>query len=89
MPVFDELIFHETFEEHQSAADRAVVSRLEALEAWDGDRTLVRNKRRQRGQYLLLGYTLAGRGITVVLLETRTVGTWLAYTAWDTKISDR
>lgn len=89
MPAFDELVFHDNFEEHQAHAGRRVVTRVEALEAWDGRRRMIPNRKRQTGQYLLLGYTAAGRPITVVLLEARARGIWRAYTAWDTKPTDR
>jgi len=89
VPSFDELVFHENFEEHQAQAGRPVVTREEALEAWDGRRRMVPNRRSQRGQYLMVGYTSASRAVTVLLFEIRPLGWWLGYTAWDTKASDR
>jgi hypothetical protein len=84
LPTFDLLEFHATYEEHQAQAGRSVVSRSETLEAWSGDRQIVRNKKGRRGKYLMLGCTEAGRAITVVLVETSHSATWMAYTAWDT-----
>jgi len=82
VPVFDELEFHPRFEEHQRDGGRRVVTEAEAIEAWYGRRTIVRNRKR-RGRYLLLG-TAWGRDIVVVLLQTRKPHVWQAYTAWDT-----
>ena len=89
MPRFDELVFHEHFEDHQAAAKRPVVSERETLEAWDGRRRMVANRRTGRGQYLMVGLTDANRAVTVVLVEAATEGEWVAYTAWDTKHTDR
>jgi len=36
----------------------------------------------------MLGRTSGGRDITVVVLGTAIPGTWVAYTAWDTKPGD-
>lgn len=89
MPPFLDLVFHENFEEHQALAGRRVVTREEVLEVWDGRRQLVPNRKSRSGQYLMVGYTNAGRAVTVALFELRPAGTWLAHTAWDTKPSDR
>lgn len=86
VPSFDELIFHADFEEHQSAVGRRAVTMDEAPDAWDGVRP---NRRGGRGKYLMMGYPSSGRAITVVLLRTSGAGTWIGYTAWDTKESDR
>ena len=88
MPRFDLLAFHPRFEEHQSEAGRRVVTAVEALDAWYGKRTMIRDRKGRRGPYLMLGSTSGGRDITVVVLTTAEEGTWLAYTAWDTKQSD-
>ena len=89
VPRFDVLVFHPRFEDHQAEAGRRVVTTEEALAAWQGPRTIVRNRRRRKGSYLMIGSTGAGRDITVVLLATAEPSTWLAYTAWDTKLSDQ
>ncbi len=88
MPTFHDLVFHPDFEAHQAAAGRRVVTLNEADEAWYGERTFVRNRRRRAAQYLMLGRTSGGRDITVVVLGTAIPGTWVAYTAWDTKPGD-
>jgi len=85
---FDDLVFHPDFEGHQSAAGRRVVTVVEADQAWYGQRTFVRNRRRRAGRYLMIGRTDRGRNITVVVLGTANPGTWVAYTAWDTKPGD-
>jgi hypothetical protein len=88
MPTFHDLVFHPDFEAHQAAAGRRVVTLNEADEAWYGERAFVRNRRRRAAQYLMLGRTSGGRDITVVVLGTSISGTWVAYTAWDTKPGD-
>ena len=88
MPSSDDLVFHQEFEAHQSMAGRRVVAVGEADDAWHGQRTFVRNRRRRAAQYLMLGRTPGGRAITVVLLGTSIPGTWVAYTAWETKTGD-
>jgi hypothetical protein len=85
MPTFHDLVFHVDFEAHQSAAGRRVVTIDEAEDAWYGRRTFVANRSRRAAQYLMLGHTAGGRNVTVVLLATSDPGTWVAYTAWDTK----
>lgn len=85
MPTFDDLVFHPDFEAHQSAAGRRVVTVGEADDAWYGQRTFVRNRRRRAATFLMLGRTTGGRDITVVVLRTAIPGTWVAYTAWDTQ----
>jgi hypothetical protein len=89
VPRFDFLTFHPAFEDHQHEAGRPVITMEEALDAWYGERLVVRNRKGRRGPYLMIGSTGSGRDITVVLLATAEEGTWLAYTAWDTKWSDR
>lgn len=89
MPTFDDLICDNAFEPHQAIAGRRVVTCDEAMEAWYGARRIVPNRRRRRGPFLMLGRTLAGRDVTVVLLPSADAGTWVAYTAWDTKPTDR
>ena len=89
MPRFEELEFHENFEDHQAAAGRRVVTESEAIEVWDGQRLMVPNRSSGRGRYLMAGLTSARRPVTVVLLEGATDGAWVAYTAWDTKHTDR
>lgn len=89
MPRFDVLVFHPSFEDHQSEAGRRVVTMEEALDAWYGSRAIVPNRRGRRGPYLMVGSTVEGRDITVVLLATAEKGAWLADTAWDTKQSDQ
>lgn len=88
MPHFDWLAFHPNFEDHQAEAGRPVVTCEEADEAWWDNREIVPNRKAQRGKYLMVGLTLRGRGITVILFGTDLDDTWLAYTAWDTKKSD-
>ncbi len=88
MPTFDDLVFYPEFEAHQSAAGRRVVTVGEADDAWYGQRTFVRNRRRRAVTYLMLGRTGGGREIMVVVLGTAIPGTWVAYTAWDTKPGD-
>jgi hypothetical protein len=88
LPRFDDLYFHPNFESHQAEKGRRIVTPKEAEEAWFGKRTIVPNRKGQAGPYLLLGRTVGGRDITVVLLRTDQDGTWLGYTAWDTKKSD-
>jgi hypothetical protein len=89
VPHFDWLAFHPNFEEHQAEAARRVVTCDEAEEAWWGERKIIRNRKGQRALYLMLGKTRQPRDITVVLFGTDLDDTWLAYTAWDTKESDR
>lgn len=89
LPRFDELDCHPNFEEHQAQTGRRVVTCGEAEEAWYSERTIVPNRRGRRAPYLLIGQTGSGRDITVVLLPTDLDGTWVAFTAWDTKPSDR
>lgn len=89
MPHFDWLVFHPNFEDHQGEADRRIVTCEEAEEAWWGARTIVRNRKGQKAPYLMLGTTSEPREVTVVLFGTDLDDTWLAYTAWDTKESDR
>ena len=89
MPRFDDLVFHPRFEDHQAEAGRPPVTIGEALEAWYGERSVVRNRKRRRAPYLVLGSASGGRDITVVILPTAQDGTWLAYTAWDTKEGDQ
>lgn len=84
MPIFDTLVFHPTFEDHQAKAGRRVVTEAEAEQAWYGTREFVRNKKSGRGPYLMVGITGGGRDITVVLLTTRIPTVWCGYTAWDT-----
>ena len=88
MPTFDDLVFHPSFEDHQLAAGRRVVTAEEAYDAWYGERTFVRNRRRRAATYLMLGRTSGGREVTVVVLGTTAPDTWVAYTAWDTKPGD-
>jgi hypothetical protein len=88
MPAFDDLVFHPDFEAHQSAAGRRVVTVEEADDAWYGERIFVRNRRRRAATYLMLGRTTGGREVTIVVLGTAVPGTWVAYTAWDTKLGD-
>jgi hypothetical protein len=88
MPTFDDLVFHPSFEAHQFAAGRRLVTIEEADDAWYGERTFVRNRRRRAATYLMLGRTAGGREVTIVVLGTAARGTWVAYTAWDTKPGD-
>lgn len=85
MPEFVELVFHPRFEEHQAEAGRRVVTEEEALEAWYGRRRIVRNRKKANGPYLMLGRTMNGRDITMVLLTTPRPAVWCGYTAWDTR----
>lgn len=89
MERFDDLVFHPNFEDHQSQAGRAIVSEEEVWDVWLGDHAVVRNRKHRRGAYLMVGLTDTGRPVTVVLRRWRPTGTWQAYTAWDTKASDR
>jgi hypothetical protein len=89
VPSFDVLVFHPGFEDHQAEAGRRIVTAEEALEAWYGSRMVVRNRKHRRAPYLVIGSTDGDRHITVVVLATAEPGTWLAYTAWDTKHSDQ
>lgn len=89
MPRFDELECDPNFEEHQAQTGCRVVTCDEAEEAWYGRRSIVPNRRGRTAPYLLIGTTGAGRDVTVVLLPTDEDGKWVAYTAWDTKASDR
>lgn len=89
MPRFDELECHPNFEEHQAQAGRRVVTCEEAEDAWYGHRSIVPNRRGRAAPYLMIGRTGTKRDITVVLLPTDAAGTWVAYTAWDTKASDQ
>ena len=63
MATFDDLVFHPDFEGHQAAAGRHVVTIVEADQAWIGQRTFVRNRRRRAGQYLMIGRTDGGRSV--------------------------
>lgn len=89
MPDFGWLACHPNFEEHQAGSGRRVVTCEEADEAWWGEREVVPNRKGQRAPYLMIGATHRGRRITVVLFGTDLSDTWLAYSAWDTKDSDR
>jgi hypothetical protein len=88
LPSFDDLECHPNFEDHQAEAERPIVRCEEAHEAWFGERRIVRNRKGQMAPYLMLGRTASNRMITVVLLPAESVGSWTAYTAWDTKKSD-
>jgi hypothetical protein len=63
-------------------------SRVRRLKMPGRQRSIVPNRRRRAAPYLMIGQTGAKRDITVVLLPTDAAGTWVAYTAWDTKASD-
>jgi hypothetical protein len=89
VPDFHDLVFHLDFEGHQAEAGRRVVTQEEAEQAWLAGPMVVPNRRRKRAPYLMVGRTSSGRDVTVVLLATEDPGTWLAYTAWDTKPTDR
>jgi hypothetical protein len=89
MPNFDWLAFHPRFEDHQAESGRRVVTCDEAEEAWWGEREIVPNRKGARAPYLMLGTTREPRDITVVLFGTDLDDTWLAYTGWTRKESDR
>lgn len=89
MPTFMWLACHPNFEEHQAGSGRRPVTCEEADEAWWGTHDIVQNRRGQPAPYLMIGRTQHRREITVVLFGTGVHDTWLAYTAWDTKDSDR
>lgn len=78
---FDTPVFHQSFEDHQEAAGRRVVTAEEAEDVWYGERRFIRNTKRQ-GAFLMRGLTRGGRDITVVVLPTGEPTTWLLYTAW-------
>lgn len=83
------LACHPNFEEHQAGSGRMPVTCEEADDVWWGEHSIVDNRKGQEAPYLMIGKTQRRREITVVLFGTGVYDTWLAYTAWNTKDSDR
>lgn len=84
---FDDLEISDEFQAHQAAAGRPVVTNREALQVWDNGFTARRNPHGQPDTRMLIGVTDGGRRVTIMARQVVS-GQWLAYTAWDTKLSD-
>lgn len=74
------LIWDELNEEH--IADHGVTVR-EVYQVVENPHVVVKNRKRRRGKYLMIGRTRGGRVLTVALANTRTVDTWRPVTAYE------
>ncbi len=75
------------FEDHQARTGRRIVMAREAQQVWDNGFLPRRNSRGAPDTRLLIGQTDGGRRVTLVSRHVGN-GTWLTYTAWDTKEAD-
>jgi hypothetical protein len=87
VPTYREQVIADEFEDHQVDAGRRVVTSREAQQAWDNGFMPRRNTRGSPDTRLLIGRTDGGRRVTLVSRHLGD-GTWLTYTAWDTKEAD-
>ena len=87
VPSYTEHVIADEFEDHQAQASRPIVTAREAQQVWDNGFLPRRNIRGAPDTRLLIGRTDGGRRVTLVARHIGD-GTWLTFTAWDTKEAD-
>ena len=87
VPTYREQVIADDFEDHQAQAGRRIVSGREAQQVWDNGFLPRRNVRGSRDTRLLIGRTDGGRRVTLLSRHLGS-GTWMTFTAWDTKEAD-
>ena len=69
-------------DENEEKLGRRGISPEDLLDALSQPHVLIRNKRRSRGLYKMIGKDSAGRILTIILEPTTTKSTWRPVTGW-------
>lgn len=76
-------------DENEDKLSRRGISEEDALDLISQPYLVVRNKRRGRGRYKVIGKDRAGRILTIILEPTTIKTTWRPVTGWPSTVAEK